>query len=89
MIDLRNTREEAISIAELKSNQDSNAEDSNNAGEDTDKENLSKSQNKLEIPVSKSQSKLELPAKGSLSSEKSMDQDDDDDKEPKYRLDPK
>lgn len=76
MIDLRNTREEAISIAELKSSQVSSAEIPSIAREDSD----------VQL---KSQSKLELAGKGSLSSDKSIDQDDDDDKEPKYRLDPK
>ncbi|KAH6792068.1 Phosphoglycerate mutase-like family protein [Perilla frutescens var. hirtella] len=76
LIDLRNTREEALSIAELKSSQDENAEVFSIAREDTDNQ-------------SKSQSKLEHAAKGSLNSEKSIDLEDDDDKEPKYRLDPK
>lgn len=70
MIDLRNTREEAISIAELKSNQDNSEEVFSSVRED----------------ASKSQSKIEL--KGSLTGEKSIDIEDDDDKEPKYRLDP-
>lgn len=68
LIDLRNTREEAISIAELKSNQDSNSAVPSTAREDTD---------------------YQFKSTSSLSSEKSLDQDDDDDKEPKYRLDPK
>ncbi|KAL8475614.1 hypothetical protein ACS0TY_028323 [Phlomoides rotata] len=68
LIDVRNTREEAISIAELKSNQDSNSAVSSSAREDTD---------------------YQFKSQNSLSSEKSLDQDDDDDKEPKYRLDPK
>ncbi|KAL1538650.1 Inositol hexakisphosphate and diphosphoinositol-pentakisphosphate kinase vip2 [Salvia divinorum] len=76
LIDLRNTREEAISIAELKSNQDSNAEIPSIAREDS-------------ADLQKSQINLEHASKSSLGSEKSMDQDDDDDKEPKYRLDPK
>lgn len=70
MIDLRNTREEAISIAELKSNHDNSEEVFSSVRED----------------ASKSQSKIEL--KGSLTGEKSIDIEDDDDKEPKYRLDP-
>lgn len=71
MIDLRNTREEAISVAELKSNQDANS-----AGDDTN-------------GLLRSQSKLEHARKCGYNSEKSMDQDDEDDKETKYRLDPK
>lgn len=73
MIDLRNTREEAISIAELKSNQDNSEEVLSSVREDA--ENPSKSQSKIEL-------------KGSLTGEKSIDIEDDDDKEPKYRLDP-
>ncbi|KAK4417700.1 Inositol hexakisphosphate and diphosphoinositol-pentakisphosphate kinase VIP2 [Sesamum alatum] len=76
LIDLRNTREEALSVAELKSNQDNNSAVQNNGREDTDYH-------------SKSHSKVEHTRKGTCTSEKSMDQDDDDDKETKYRLDPK
>ncbi|KAL0377505.1 UNVERIFIED_CONTAM: Inositol hexakisphosphate and diphosphoinositol-pentakisphosphate kinase VIP2 [Sesamum radiatum] len=76
LIDLRNTREEALSVAELKSNQDNNSAVQNNGKEDTDIH-------------SKSQSKVEYTRKGASTGEKSMDQDDDDDKETKYRLDPK
>ncbi|GFP79282.1 inositol hexakisphosphate and diphosphoinositol-pentakisphosphate kinase 1 [Phtheirospermum japonicum] len=39
--------------------------------------------------VSKPQNKIEFARKCSFTSDMSMDQDDDDDKEPKYRLDPK
>ncbi|KAI3452348.1 hypothetical protein Pfo_009013 [Paulownia fortunei] len=76
LIDLRNTREEAISVAELKSTQDNNSAVPCNGREDTDYH-------------SKSQSKIEYTRKASFTSERSMDQDDDDDKETKYRLDPK
>ncbi|XP_042019371.1 inositol hexakisphosphate and diphosphoinositol-pentakisphosphate kinase VIP2-like isoform X3 [Salvia splendens] len=76
LIDLRNTREEAISIAELKSNQDSTTELPSIAREDS-------------ADLQKSQINLEHASKTSLGSEKSADLDDDDDKEPKYRLDPK
>ncbi|XP_042019370.1 inositol hexakisphosphate and diphosphoinositol-pentakisphosphate kinase VIP2-like isoform X2 [Salvia splendens] len=75
LIDLRNTREEAISIAELKSNQDSTTELPSIAREDS-------------ADLQKSQINLEHASKTSLGSEKSADLDDDDDKEPKYRLDP-
>ncbi|XP_010272211.1 PREDICTED: inositol hexakisphosphate and diphosphoinositol-pentakisphosphate kinase 2-like isoform X2 [Nelumbo nucifera] len=69
LIDLRNTREEAISVAELKSSQDQNSKS-------TDYQ-------------SKSQMKSEDIRRSSSTNEKSLDQDDDDDKETKYRLDPK
>ncbi|KAG8366841.1 hypothetical protein BUALT_Bualt16G0009800 [Buddleja alternifolia] len=74
LIDLRNTREEAISVAELKSNQDNNSPCTDK--EDTDHH-------------SKSHSKVEGSRRASFTSEMSMDQDEDDDKETKYRLDPK
>ncbi|GER36857.1 inositol hexakisphosphate anddiphosphoinositol-pentakisphosphate kinase [Striga asiatica] len=76
LIDLRNTREEAISVAELKSNQDNNSSVSNTGKEDADYQ-------------SKSHSKIEGLRRASFTSDMSMDQDDDDDKETKYRLDPK
>lgn len=76
LIDLRNTREEAISVAELKSSQDQNSESPKSSKDNSD---LS---SKLSI-------KTDDIRKTSTSSEKSMDQDDDDDKETQYRLDPK
>ena len=76
LIDLRNTLEEAISVAELKCNQDQQSASKKNDKEDTDY------QSKLFI-------KNEDMRKTSTPSEISMDQDDDDDKETKYRLDPK
>ncbi|KAK4488466.1 hypothetical protein RD792_004230 [Penstemon davidsonii] len=76
MIDLRNTREEAISVAELKSNQDNNSEVPSNGKEDTD--------HHLE-----SCSKIDGSRRASFTSQMSVDQDDDEDKETKYRLDPK
>ncbi|KAL1554807.1 Inositol hexakisphosphate and diphosphoinositol-pentakisphosphate kinase vip2, variant 2 [Salvia divinorum] len=72
LIDLRNTREEAISVAELKCNQDI----LNTGKEDGDY-------------LLKSQTKTESSRRTSFTSEMSMDQDEDDDKEIKYRLDPK
>ncbi|XP_031404372.1 inositol hexakisphosphate and diphosphoinositol-pentakisphosphate kinase VIP2-like isoform X2 [Punica granatum] len=76
LIDLRNTREEAISVAELKSNQDQNS--------------------KSDKPESgspdfhpKPQGKNEEKRRSSFTSEKSMDQEEEDDKEPQYRLDPR
>ncbi|KAF3443186.1 hypothetical protein FNV43_RR12867 [Rhamnella rubrinervis] len=95
LIDLRNTREEAISVAELKSNQDQHSKLTQGEKEDT------QSQPKLHIKhddVRKSSNAGELPKlhiknddmrRSSTTSDISMDQDDDDDKEPKYRLDPK
>ncbi|KAJ6926915.1 inositol hexakisphosphate and diphosphoinositol-pentakisphosphate kinase VIP2-like isoform X1 [Populus alba x Populus x berolinensis] len=76
LIDLRNTLEEAISVAELKCNQDQQSASKQNDKEDTDY------QPKLFI-------KNEDMRRTSTPSEISMDQDDDDDKETKYRLDPK
>ncbi|KAK9090611.1 hypothetical protein Sjap_023788 [Stephania japonica] len=73
LIDLRNTREEALSVAELKSNQDQNLV---KAGTE-DRDQLSKPQ------------KPEDSRRLSSTSEMSLDQDDDEDKETKYRLDPK
>ncbi|KAG9154517.1 hypothetical protein Leryth_014963 [Lithospermum erythrorhizon] len=72
LIDLRNTREEAISVAELKSNQDMNCTET----EDNDY-------------LHKTDAKTEDRRRTSFTSEMSMDQDEDDDKETKYRLDPK
>ncbi|KAG8384744.1 hypothetical protein BUALT_Bualt04G0150100 [Buddleja alternifolia] len=90
LIDLRNTREEAISVAELKSNQENNSAVSSNGREDTDY--YSKSQSKLETtrrPSFTSEKPIEVTRKASFTSERSIDQDDDEDKETKYRLDPK
>ncbi|KAJ0099091.1 hypothetical protein Patl1_22104 [Pistacia atlantica] len=76
LIDLRNTREEAIGVAELKSNQEQGVTISKTEKEDTDY-------------LSKHFTKNDDTRRTSTTSEKSMDQDDDDDKEIKYRLDPK
>ncbi|KAL0424328.1 UNVERIFIED_CONTAM: Inositol hexakisphosphate and diphosphoinositol-pentakisphosphate kinase VIP2 [Sesamum radiatum] len=76
LIDLRNTREEAISVAELKINQDNSSAATSTGKEDTDYH-------------TKSHSKIEGSRRTSFTSDMSMDQDDDDDKETKYRLDPK
>ncbi|XP_057491249.1 inositol hexakisphosphate and diphosphoinositol-pentakisphosphate kinase VIP2-like isoform X1 [Actinidia eriantha] len=73
LIDLRNTCEEAIGVAELKSNQDQSTK--------TGKEET-EYQLKLHI-------KNEDARRASFTSDMSMDPDDDDDKETKYRLDPK
>lgn len=78
LIDLRNTREEAISVAELKSNQDQTSTFSKTRKEDT-----------VTDYQSRSQTKMDDTRRTSSTSEKSLDQDDDDDKETKYRLDPK
>ncbi|KAL5095968.1 hypothetical protein RYX36_000295 [Vicia faba] len=75
LIDLRNTREEAISVAELKGNQDHDSSITK-----TEKEN-SDAKPKL--------TKNDEVRKSITLSDISMDQDDDDDKETKYRLDPK
>ncbi|KAL0014138.1 hypothetical protein SO802_001207 [Lithocarpus litseifolius] len=75
LIDLRNTREEAISVAELKSNRDQDSTSKKAEKEDTEY------QSKLYIKND--------DMRRTSTSDISMDQDDDDDKETKYRLDPK
>lgn len=72
LIDLRNAREEAIEVADSKSHQDHSR-----LTEKKDVDNLLK-------PSSKN----EDMRKSNTPSEISMDPDDDDDKETKYRLDP-
>ncbi|XP_039009838.1 inositol hexakisphosphate and diphosphoinositol-pentakisphosphate kinase VIP2-like isoform X2 [Hibiscus syriacus] len=76
LIDLRNTREEALHVAELKSNQDycSNSTKTEKANEG--------------FPPELS-TKTDDMRKSNSTSEMSIDQDEDDDKETKYRLDPK
>ncbi|MCH83207.1 inositol hexakisphosphate and diphosphoinositol-pentakisphosphate kinase 2-like, partial [Trifolium medium] len=76
LIDLRNTREEAISVAELKSNQDNDSSFTKTEKENTDAK-------------PKLLNKNDETRKSITLSDISMDQDDDDDKETKYRLDPK
>ncbi|KAL3525968.1 hypothetical protein ACH5RR_014340 [Cinchona calisaya] len=72
LIDLRNTREEAISVSGLKSSQDHPSTVSITGKEDTE-----------------SSFRNEDSRRTSFTSEKSINQEDDDDKETKYRLDPK
>lgn len=72
LIDLRNAREEAIEVADSKSNQDHSR-----LTEKKDTDNLSKPISKNE-DIRKSNTQSEV-----------IDPDDDDDKETKYRLDPK
>ncbi|KAK7266308.1 hypothetical protein RIF29_18951 [Crotalaria pallida] len=76
LIDLRNTREEAISVAELKNNQDHSL---SIKSEKEDSEAKPKHYHKND----------EIRKSNTLSDMSSMDQDDDDDRETKYRLDPK
>lgn len=76
LIDLRNTREEAISVAELKSNQDHYSSSTKTEKEDTEAK-------------SKYLHKNGEMRKSNAMNDISMGQDDDDDKETKYRLDPK
>lgn len=76
MIDLRNTQEEAISVAELKSNQEHDSSSLKTEKEDTDIK-------------PKLLNKNDDIRKSNTLNDISMDQDDDDDKETKYRLDPK
>lgn len=93
LIDLRNTREEAISVAELKSNHDQN---SDLASEKDDAECHSKFYIKSDdMKRSSTNDILKVKVKNddvrrsSATSEISMDQEDDEEKETKYRLDPK
>lgn len=94
MIDLRNTREEAISVAaEPKSDQDEHSKPTNTEKED--KENHAKLHVKSDdrkssmSDIPKLYTKNEDVRRSSTTSEISIDQDDDDDKETQYRLDPK
>ncbi|XP_071916556.1 inositol hexakisphosphate and diphosphoinositol-pentakisphosphate kinase VIP2-like isoform X4 [Coffea arabica] len=72
LIDLRNTREEAISVAGLKSSQDHESAVSITGQEDGE-----------------SNFRNEDSRRTSFTGEKSINQEDDDNKETKYRLDPK
>lgn len=95
LIDLRNTREEAISVAELKSNQDLPSTLTQGEKEDAEcqpklcikNDDFRKSSNASDLP--KLHIKNDDMRRSSTTSDISMDQDDDDDKETKYRLDPK
>lgn len=94
LIDLRNTREEAISVAELKGNQDQESTITKTIKEltpaKTEKETTSNKTVKEEQDHQRiSHIKLEDTRRNSFTSDVSMDQEDDDDKEIKYRLDPK
>ena len=77
MIDLDNTREEAVNIAELKSAQD--CAPSLKLSKLTDDDCTS----------AKSRTKIDSSRRSSTNSDKSVDTEDDDDKETQYRLDPK
>lgn len=90
LIDLRNTTEEAASVAELKNNQDQQSTVSKNGKEETEHHPKPHARSKEETEYHlKPHARTEEPRRTSFTSEKSMDQDDDDDKETKYRLDPK
>lgn len=94
LIDLRNTREEAISVAELKSNQDQDSK-LNTETEHAEYQsmfNIKSDDTKISSTSSDSlkvKTKNDDVRRSSTTSDISMDQDDDDDKETKYRLDPK
>ena len=77
MIDLDNTREEAVNIAELKSAHD--CAPSLKLSKLTDDDCTS----------AKSRAKIDSSRRSSTNSDKSLDAEDDDDKETQYRLDPK
>ncbi|KAL8124465.1 hypothetical protein AgCh_012202 [Apium graveolens] len=94
LIDLRNTREEAISVAELKGNQDQESTITKTVKEPTpaktEKESTSSKTVKEEQDHQRiSHIKMEDTRRNSFTSDVSMDQEEDDDKEIKYRLDPK
>ncbi|KAH1038543.1 hypothetical protein J1N35_040286 [Gossypium stocksii] len=76
LIDLRNTREEALHVADVKDNQD-NCSNSTKTAE----------ANKVFPP--NISIKTDDIRRSNTTSEMSIDQDDDDNKETKYRLDPK
>ncbi|XP_042424575.1 inositol hexakisphosphate and diphosphoinositol-pentakisphosphate kinase VIP1-like isoform X1 [Zingiber officinale] len=75
LIDLHNTREEAIDVAEPKSSQETTTTFPKTRKEERDQAR----------PLNRN----EDLRRTSSTSEKSIDQDDDDDRETKYRLDPK
>ncbi|XP_062106712.1 inositol hexakisphosphate and diphosphoinositol-pentakisphosphate kinase VIP2-like isoform X4 [Humulus lupulus] len=95
LIDLRNTREEAISVAELKCSQeqdsrlDTEKEDAEYQSmfniKNDDMKKLSSSSEMLKVKIKND----DMRRTSTTTSEISLDQDEDDDKEPKYRLDPK
>lgn len=94
LIDLRNTQEEAISVAELKSHQDQESTITKTIKEPTpvktEKEStFSKTAKEEQDHQRVSHIKMEDTRRNSFTSDVSMDQEDDDDKEIKYRLDPK
>ncbi|CAH9118589.1 unnamed protein product [Cuscuta epithymum] len=95
LIDLRNTREEATSVAELKNSQDQQSTISKIGGEEEIEHHFkphvrSKEETEyLPKPHLRTDEQPRTPRRSSFTSEKSMDQDDDDDKETQYRLDPK
>ena len=78
MIDLDNTREEAVNIAELKSAQDC-----------APTLKLSKLTEADDTKDAKSKLKNDTSRRSSSNNDKSLDADEDDDKETQYRLDPK
>lgn len=92
LIDLRNTREEAISVSELKGNQDQLSE----LTKTDKKDNEFESKAKTKSDESRRLSTSDMPKiytknddfKRCSTSDISVE-DDDDDKETKYRLDPK
>lgn len=98
LIDLRNTREEAISVAGLKCNQDNQSTISITRNDDTD---LPKKRGKDETDTpkkkgkddtdgySKSSLRNEDTRRTSFTGEKPIGQEEEDGKETEYRLDPK
>lgn len=91
LIDLRNTREEALSVAELKESQEQvTREEAMSVAELKE----SQEQAALSLSASKkedrnSQPKLFINSSDDLRRPGTGDKDEDDDKETKYRLDPK
>lgn len=85
MIDLRNTREEAINVAETREEAINVVELKRQSHSSTSIKNVKEHTDHQP----KSLIKNEESRRTSFTSEKSMDQDEDDDKEIGYRLDPK
>jgi inositol hexakisphosphate/diphosphoinositol-pentakisphosphate kinase len=83
LIDLRNTREEAISVAELKKDQELDQEPPK-----IPKVTNKKEDNNFEYQTKTFLIKNEDSRRTSFTSEKSIDLEDDDEKETQYRLDP-
>lgn len=92
LIDLRNTREEAINVAELKSNDTqltkSGKKEDSNIRSSNDTQHTKSGKKEDTNTRSKTHSKNE-DTRRSSATDISIDHEDDDEKETEYRLDPK